>query len=78
MDGRSAVAVPCPLQIGGHAAVAIHPVMAVVDASDLLLDLRFFGIIICLVVLPVVILGIRAYPQPPQEPASTEFFLFPF
>ena len=49
--------------------------MAVVDAADLLLNHRFLGIIICLPVLPVVIVGIRADPQPPQEPADAEFFL---
>ena len=48
MDSRSAVAVPCPLQIGGHAAVAVHSIMVVVDAEDLLLNLRFLGIVICL------------------------------
>ena len=49
--------------------------MAVVDAADLLLDHRFLGIIICLPMLPVVIVGIRADPQPPQEPADAEFLL---
>ena len=75
MDGRSAVAVPRPFQIGGHAAVAIHSFMAVVDATDLLLNLCFLGIIICLPVLPVVIVGIRAERQPPQQPADTEFLM---
>ena len=46
--------------------------MAVVDVSDLLLHPCFLGIIICLSVPPVVIVGIRAYPQPPQEPADAE------
>ena len=49
--------------------------MAMVDAADLLLNLRFLGIVICLPVLPVVIVGIRADRQPPQQPADTEFFL---
>ena len=49
--------------------------MAVVDAADLLLDHRFLGIIICLPMLPVVIVGIRADPQLPQEPADAEFLL---
>lgn len=49
--------------------------MAVVDAADLLLNHCFLGIIICLPVLPVVIVGIRADPQPPQEPTDAEFFL---
>ena len=42
MDGRSAVAVPCPLQIGCHAAVAVYSMIAVVDVPALLLNLRFF------------------------------------
>ena len=49
--------------------------MAVVDAADLLLDRRFLGTIICLPMLPVVIVGIRADPQPLQEPADAEFLL---
>ena len=49
--------------------------MAVIDATDLLLNLRFLGIIIRLPVFPVVIVGIRADPQPPQQPADAEFFL---
>lgn len=31
MDGRSAVTVPCPCQIGSHATVTVHTVMTVVD-----------------------------------------------
>ena len=46
-----------------------------VDFADLPLDFRFFGIIIRLPVFPVVIVGIRADPQPPQQPADAEFFL---
>ena len=49
--------------------------MAMVDAADLLLNLRFMGIIICLPVFSVVIVGIRADRQPSQQPADTEFFL---
>ena len=49
--------------------------MAVVDAADLILNLRFLGIIICLPMLPVVIVGILADPQSPQEPADAEFLL---
>ncbi len=49
--------------------------MAVIDAADLLLNLCFLGIIIRLPVFPVVIVGIRADPQPPQQPADAEFFL---
>ena len=49
--------------------------MAMVDAADLLLDHRFLGIIICLPMLPVVIVGVRADPQPPQEPADAVFLL---
>lgn len=36
---------------------------------------RFGGIIICLSALPIVIVGIRAGPQPSQKPADTEIFL---
>jgi len=65
MDGRLAVAVAPAFQINRHAAVAVHSVVAVVDFVDLLLDFGFLGIIIRLPVLPVVIVGIRADPQPP-------------
>ena len=75
MDGRTAIAVPCTFQIGGHATVAVHSVMAVVDVADLFLNFRFFCIIIRLSVFPIVIAGIRADPQPSQEPADTEIFL---
>ena len=33
MDGRHAVAVPCPPQIYGHAAIPVYSIMAVVDAG---------------------------------------------
>lgn len=75
MDGCGAVAISCPLQINSHAAVAIYPIMIVIDVADLLLNLCCFGIIICLPVLAVVVVGIRADPQPPQEPTNAEFFL---
>ena len=45
MDGRHAVAVPCPPQICGHAAISVYSIMAVVDAANLLLNLCFWGII---------------------------------
>ncbi len=71
MDGRSAVAVLCPLQISRHAVVAVHSVMAMADTADLLLNFRFLGIITCLLVLPVVIVDIRADRQPPQQPLNS-------
>ena len=75
MDGCVAVAVPFTLQIGRHPAIAVNTVVSVVNLTDLPLDFCFLGIIICLPVLPVVIVGIRADPQPPQEPTDAEFFL---
>ena len=65
MDGRLAVAVSPAFQISRHAAAAVHSVVAVVDLGDLLLDFRFLGIIIRLLVLPIVIVSIQADPQPP-------------
>ena len=65
MDSRAAAAVTSAFQISRHAAVTVHAIMAVVDIPDLLLNLRFLGIIIRLPVFPVVIIGIRADPQPP-------------
>ena len=61
MDGRLAVAVSPAFQISRHAAAAVHSVVAVADLVDLLLDFRFLSIIIRL---PVVIVSIRADPQP--------------
>ena len=75
MHSRAAVAVPSTFQISCHTAVTVHTIMAVVDIPDLLLNLCFLGIIIRLPVFPVVIVGIRANRQPPQQPADTEFFL---
>jgi hypothetical protein len=66
MDSRLAVAVAFTLQIGRHAAVAVHSAVAVVNFVNLLLDFCFLGIIPRLPVFPVVIVGIRADPQPPQ------------
>ena len=66
MDGSGAVAIPFALQVGCHAAVAIDAVVPVVDFIYLPLDFCFLGAIIRLPVFPVVIVGIRANPQPPQ------------
>ena len=43
VEGCSAVAVSCLLQIDGHAAVAVYAVMAVIDVLDLCMDLSFFA-----------------------------------
>ena len=75
MDGSGAVAIPFALQVGCHASVAIDAVVPVVDLIYLPLDFCFLGAIIRLPVFPVVIVGIRADPQPPQEPADAEFLL---
>ena len=75
MDCCRTVSVSPAFQIGHHAAVPVHPIMTMIDFVDLPLDFRFFGIIIRLPVFPVVIVGIRADPQPPQQPADAEFFL---
>ena len=75
MDGCVAVAVPFTLQIGRHPAIAVNTVVSVVNLTDLPLDFCFLGVIICLPVFPVVIIGIRADRQAPQQPAGAEFFL---
>ena len=75
MDGTGTVAVSLALQIGRHAAIAVNTVVPVVNLSDLPIDFCFLGIITCLPMFPVVIVGIRADPQPPQQPAGTEFFM---
>jgi len=75
MDCRPAVAVPPAFKIGRHAAVSVYSVVAVVDFFNLLLGRCFLGIVIRLPVFPIVIVGIRADPQPPQQPADAEFFL---
>ena len=75
MDCCRTVAVSPAFQIGRHATIPVHPIVTMVDFADLPLDFRFFGIIIRLPVFPVVIVGIRADPQPPQQPADAEFFL---
>lgn len=75
MDCCLAVAVPPALQIGSHTAVPVYSTVAVVDLFDLFPDFLFLGIVIRLPVFPVVIVGIRADPQPPQQPADAEFLM---
>ena len=75
MDCCLAVAVPPALQIGSHTAVPVYSIVAVVDLFDQFLDFLFLGIGIRLPVFPVVIVGIRADPQPPQQPADAEFLM---
>ena len=75
MDGSGTVAVSFAPQIGRHATIAVHTVVPVVDFFYLPLDFCFLGIITCLPIFPVVIVGIRADPQPPQKPPGAEFFM---
>ncbi len=75
MDSCGTVAVSYALQIGRHAAVAVNAVVPVVDLIYLSLDFCFLGIITRLPVFTVVIVGIRADPQPPEQPAGAEFFM---
>ena len=75
MDSRAAVAVSPAFQISCHAAVTVHAVMVVVDIPDLLLDLCFLGMIICLPVFPVVVISIRADSQLLQQPADAVFLM---
>ena len=75
MDSCSAVVVSLALQIGRHAAIAVNTVVPVVDLINLPLDFCFLGIITCLPVFPVVIVGIRADPQAPEQPAGAELFM---
>ena len=70
MDGSGTVAVPFAPQIGPHAAVTVNTVVPVVDFFYLLLHFCFLGVVICLPVFPVVVVGIRADPKPPQQPAA--------
>lgn len=78
MDCCLTVAVPSAFHIDRHAAVSVYSIVAVVDLFNLLLGFCFLGIIIRLPVLPVVIVGIRADRQPPQQPAYPEFFMVLF
>ena len=78
MDRCLTVAVPPALQIGSHTAEPVYSIVAVVNLFDLFLDFLFLGTIIRLPVFPVVIAGIRADPQPPQQPADAEFFMVLF
>ena len=78
MDCCLTVAVPPALQIGSHTAEPVYSIVAVVNLFDLFLDFLFLGTIIRLPVFPVVIVGIRADPQPPQQPADAEFLMVLF
>ena len=75
MDGSGAVAVSFTFQISRHGTVAVNTVVSVVDFIYLPLDFCFLGVIIRLPVFPVVIVGIRADPQPLQQPAGAEFIM---
>ena len=72
------LAVPPALQTDSHTALPVCSIVAVVNLFDLFLDFLFLGIIIRLPVFPVVIAGIRADSQPPQQPADAEFFMVLF
>ena len=65
MDGGGAVMVPPAPQIDCHTVVAVNTIMAVVDLTDLLMNLRFFCMVGRLPVFPVVIVCIWVNPQPP-------------
>ena len=73
MDGRGAVVVSLSFQVYRYASIAVHAIMIVVNVQNLLLYLLLLSIIIRLSVLPVVIVGIRTNPKPPQQPTDAEF-----
>ena len=75
MNSCSAVVVASTFQIDCHPAVAVYTVMTVVNFLYLHLNFRFVGIVICLSVFPVVIVGIRTNFQPSQQPANAEFLV---
>ena len=75
MDGCGTVVVSFTLQIGRHAAIAVNTVVPVVNLINLLPDFCFLGKILRLPVLLVVIVGIRADPQAPEQPAGAELFM---
>ena len=58
MNGHWTVMEAFACQINGHAPVSVHSIVLVVNLPDLLLYLRFLGIVICLPVFPVVIVRI--------------------
>jgi len=75
MYGNRAVMAAPARQIDGHGPVSRHSVMRMVNFPDQCFYCFFPGMISCLPVFPIVIVGIRADPQPPQQPADAEFFL---
>ena len=75
MDCCLTVTIPSAFQIGCHAAVSVYSIVAVVDLFNLLFGFCLLGIIIRLPVFPVVIVGVRADSQPPQQPADAEFLM---
>ena len=75
MNSSGTVAISFTLQIDCHAAVTVNTVVPVIEFFYLHLYFCFFGIVICLPVFPIVIVGIRIDPQPPQQPAGAEFLM---
>ena len=75
MDSCSAVVVSLALQIGRHAAIAVNTVVPVVNLINLFPDFCFLSKILRLPVFSVVIVGIRADPQAPEQPAGAELFM---
>ena len=75
MDCCLTVTIPSAFQIGCHATVSVYSIVAVVDLFNLLFGFCLLGIIIRLPVFLVVIIGIWAYLQPPEQPADAEFFM---
>lgn len=78
MDGRNAVAVSSAFQVEPYAAVAVNTVVAVIDVLDFFHHLCFWGILTRLSVFPIVIIGILADSQPPQQPANAKLCMILF
>ncbi len=75
VDGCGAEPVSRALQVDSHDAVAVDPVVAVVNLHDLLLHLLLSRVVARLPVPPVVVVGVRADAELPEQPADAELLL---
>ena len=75
MNRSQAVRITFALQIDLHAPVTIDTVVRVVDFLNLCLYFCFLRVVICLPVFPIVVVSIRVYLQPPEQPTDAKYIM---
>ena len=78
MNSSGTVKIALSFQVDFHTSVSINSIVGMINLLYLRLHFCFMGIIIRLPVFPVVIVGIRADLQPPEQLTGAEFFMVLF